>query len=106
MAEEPDLPVGRNLRVASPHSFAVICRHGMIFAVNEPEDTTPRETKSDVETVRACGNVAFTLGVALALLLFIANDGELPDQALTGTLILAVIGVGLRIEAAIRERGR
>lgn len=78
----------------------------MISAVNEPENITPRETKSDVELVRACGNVAFTLGVALALLLLIANDGELPDQALTGMLIFTVIGVGLRIEAAIRERGR
>ncbi|MET8382893.1 hypothetical protein ABZV14_07805 [Streptosporangium canum] len=74
--------------------------------MNESEDVTPRETKSDVETVRACGNVSFTLGVALALLLLIANDGELPDQALTGMLIFTVIGIGLRIEAAIRERGR
>lgn len=78
----------------------------MIFAVNEPEDITPHETKSDVETIRAGGNVAFTLGVALALLLLIVNDGKLPDQALTGMLIFAVIGIGLRIEAAIRERGR
>ncbi|MFI7043951.1 MULTISPECIES: hypothetical protein [Streptosporangium] len=77
----------------------------MIFAVNEPDDVTPHETKSDVETVRAYGNVAFTLGVALALLFLIANDGELPDQALTGTLIFTVVGIGLRIEAAIRERG-
>lgn len=78
----------------------------MIFAVNKPEDVTPGETKSDVEPVRACGNVAFTLGVALALLLLIANDGELPDQALMGMLIFTVLGIGLRIEAAIRERGR
>ncbi|MFF5210403.1 hypothetical protein [Streptosporangium sp. NPDC000396] len=78
----------------------------MIFAVNEPEDTTPRKAKNDVETVRGCGNAAFALGAALALLLLIANDGELPDQALTGTLIFTVLGVGLRIEAAIREHGR
>jgi hypothetical protein len=78
----------------------------MILAVNEPENTASRKTNHDAESVRAAGNVAFVLGVAQALLLLVANDGELPDQALTGMLILAVIGVGLRIEAAIRERGR
>ncbi|WP_157594668.1 hypothetical protein [Streptosporangium amethystogenes] len=74
--------------------------------MNEPENTTPRRTNDDAETVRAAGNVAFVLGVAQALLLLVANDGELPDQALTGMLILTVAGIGLRIEAAIRERGR
>ncbi|MFF0309149.1 hypothetical protein ACFYSC_17105 [Streptosporangium sp. NPDC004379] len=78
----------------------------MIFAVNEPEKVPPSEKKSDLETVRAYGNAAFALGAALALLPLIANDGELPDQALMGTLIFAVVGVGLRIEAAIREHGR
>ncbi|MEV3980860.1 hypothetical protein [Nonomuraea sp. NPDC049758] len=73
--------------------------------MNEPEDAATPETGAadDALTVRALGNAAFILAVVVTAFDLIFQQ-ELSTNALLGSLIFAVIGVGLRIEAAIRLR--
>ncbi|MFF0865224.1 hypothetical protein ACFYUV_25975 [Nonomuraea sp. NPDC003560] len=73
--------------------------------MNEPDDAATPETGAtgDALTVRALGNAAFILAAVVTAFDLIFQQ-ELSTNALLGTLIFAGIGVGLRIEAAIRLR--
>lgn len=61
------------------------------------------DAASDALTVRSLGNAAFILAAVVTAFGLILQH-ELSTNALLGTLIFAGIGVGLRIEAAIRLR--
>ncbi|MFI7105491.1 hypothetical protein ACIBK9_04215 [Nonomuraea sp. NPDC050227] len=66
-------------------------------------DAATPKNAADALTVRALGNAAFILAAVVTAFDLIFQQ-ELSTHALLGTLIFAGIGVGLRIEAAIRLR--
>ncbi|GAA3078418.1 hypothetical protein [Streptosporangium carneum] len=74
--------------------------------MSESDKTTASEigTVGDALTVRTLGNVALVLAVAVAVFALILYQ-EISTNALLGMLILTGVGVGLRIEAAVRLRG-
>ncbi|MGC5016235.1 hypothetical protein ACLQ2R_36185 [Streptosporangium sp. DT93] len=74
--------------------------------MNEPRDDARSAANDDADRVRGWGNVALMLGMVLVPFLFVANDFRVPPEALMATPAFAVVGVGLRIEAAIRENRR
>ncbi|MBB4698734.1 hypothetical protein [Sphaerisporangium siamense] len=63
------------------------------------------ESIRDARTVRSLGTLALVAGLTL-IVISLLGAREIPLPLLGGVLILAVVGVGLRIEAAIRLRGR
>lgn len=82
----------------------------MLSAVTEPEDPqlhrSPTNVPEDYEAVRNIGTVFLVAGVVLSFGILIF-DGRAPSWPwLVGLWITALIGVGLRVEAGIRERRR
>lgn len=76
----------------------------MLCRVNEPDDAaTPETATGDALTVKSLGNAALILAAVVIAFGFILQK-ELSTNAFLGSLIFAGIGVGLRIEAAIRLR--
>jgi hypothetical protein len=59
---------------------------------------------TDVEPVRALGSVALAVGGMLSVGALVLADGEPSWQVLVVFVMTAVIGLGLRLEAAIRRR--
>ncbi|WP_143043976.1 hypothetical protein [Nonomuraea jiangxiensis] len=66
-------------------------------------DTSQR---GDLEALRACGTVALLAGGMLSVAALVFSEGDPYWQVLGVFVMLAVIGLGLRLEAAIRERGQ
>lgn len=82
----------------------------MLAAVTEHEDPqafrSPAEVPEDFEAVRTIGTVCIVAGVAVAFGILVFDDRSPSWPWLVGLWIMALIGVGLRIEAGIRERRR
>ncbi|MBB5625224.1 hypothetical protein [Sphaerisporangium krabiense] len=68
-------------------------------------DLSDPEAIRDARTVRSLGTLTLVTGLAIVLISLLSTR-EIPLPLLGGVLILAVVGVGLRVEAAIRLRGR
>ncbi|MEU8377737.1 hypothetical protein [Streptosporangium sp. NPDC048865] len=73
--------------------------------MTEREDPVPRREKATdgTQPVDGWGNAVLTLSAAAPVLGFIIEK-ELTTNALLGSLILATVGIGLRIETAIKSR--
>ncbi|GGS79897.1 hypothetical protein GCM10010176_024110 [Nonomuraea spiralis] len=66
--------------------------------------TTPPTEADKIDTVRLCGTLILLLGLALCGgALFIA-EGEPPWQVLGVFMLVVLVGLTLRIEAAVRHR--
>ncbi|WP_157382915.1 hypothetical protein [Nonomuraea coxensis] len=78
--------------------------------MTEPEgpqpNRSPADAPKDYETVRNIGTVAMVAGVAISFGILIFDERSPSWPWLVGLWIMALIGVGLRIEAGIRERRR
>ncbi|WP_440065972.1 hypothetical protein [Streptosporangium sp. OZ121] len=73
--------------------------------MSEKEDPVARQGKTTEGTrpVDGWGNAALALSAAVPVLGFIIEE-ELTTNALLGALIFATVGIGLRIETAIKSR--
>ncbi|MEU8039071.1 hypothetical protein [Streptosporangium sp. NPDC049078] len=73
--------------------------------MSEQKDPAARQGKTTdgTQPVDGWGNAVLALSAAVPVLGFIIEE-ELTTNALLGTLIFATVGVGLRIEAAIKSR--
>lgn len=82
----------------------------MLCAVTEPEDPqlyrSPTNAPEGYETVRIIGTVSIVAGVAVSFGILIFDERSPSWPWLVGLWIMALIGVGLRVEAGIRERRR
>ncbi|GGO80253.1 hypothetical protein GCM10012289_66450 [Nonomuraea cavernae] len=82
----------------------------MLSAVTESEDPqpyrSPTNASEDYEAVRTIGTVAVVAGVAISFGILIFDERSPSWPWLVGLWIMALIGVGLRIEAGVRERRR
>ncbi|NRQ31115.1 hypothetical protein HII36_04600 [Nonomuraea sp. NN258] len=67
---------------------------------------SPADAPEDHDVVRNIGTVAIVVGVAVSFGILIFEERFPSWPWLVGLWIMALIGVGLRIEAAIRERRR
>ncbi|MFI7699074.1 hypothetical protein [Nonomuraea sp. NPDC049480] len=78
--------------------------------MTEPEDLQPHRSPTNVpedyEVVRNIGTVSMVAGVAISFGILIFDERSPSWPWLVGLWIMALIGVGLRIEAGIRERRR
>ncbi|WP_440087718.1 hypothetical protein [Streptosporangium sp. LJ11] len=74
--------------------------------MSEQEDPAARQGKTTdgTQPVDGWGNAILALSAAVPILGFIIEK-ELTANALLGALIFATVGIGLRIEAAIKSRG-
>ncbi|MEU4834317.1 hypothetical protein [Streptosporangium sp. NPDC023615] len=74
--------------------------------MSEPEDPAARQGKETggAQPVDGWGNAALVLSAAIPVFGFVIEE-ELTTNALLGALIFATVGIGLRIEAAIKSRG-
>lgn len=66
--------------------------------------TTPPTESDKVDTVRVCGSVVLVLGLALCGGALLFAEGEPPWQVLGVFTLVVLVGMVLRIEAAIRQR--
>lgn len=85
------------------------CRYGMLAIMTESEEPVLRSAtsrRSDLESVRTCGTVALLVGGMLSVAALVFSAGEPSWQVLGIFAMVAVIGLGMRLEAAIRERSR
>ncbi|MBN6058109.1 hypothetical protein JYK22_39675, partial [Nonomuraea sp. RK-328] len=76
----------------------------------ESEEPVLRAAKSErqrdaVESVRAWGTGTLLAGGMLSVAAFVFSGGEPSWQVLVFFAVVALTGLGLRLEAAIRERG-
>ncbi|MEV0145879.1 MULTISPECIES: hypothetical protein [unclassified Nonomuraea] len=83
----------------------------MLMIVTEPEEPVLRAGKTeqqrdDVASVRAWGTGALLAGGMLSVAAFVFSGGEPSWQVLVFFMTVALIGLGLRLESAIRERSR
>ncbi|MEV0593682.1 hypothetical protein [Nonomuraea cavernae] len=60
--------------------------------------------RQNVAAVRACGTIALIVGGALSVMALVFSRGEPPFQIVSVSIAAAVIGLGMRLEAALRER--
>ncbi|GAA2305185.1 hypothetical protein GCM10010149_63700 [Nonomuraea roseoviolacea subsp. roseoviolacea] len=80
----------------------------MLVIMTEPEEPVLRSGKSErqragVESVRAWGTATILAGGMLSVAAFVFSGGEPSWQVLMFFVAVALIGLGLRLEAAIRE---
>jgi len=82
----------------------------MLSAVTEPEDPqidrSLTDDPEDHEVVRNVGTVFMVAGAAISFGILIFDDRFPSWPWLIGLWIMVLTGVGLRLEAAIRERRR
>lgn len=71
--------------------------------MTEPED--PR-VPEDFEAVRTIGTTAVVAGVVFSFGILIFDGGSPSWPWLVGLWVMALVGVGLRVEAGVRERRR
>ncbi|WP_329426312.1 hypothetical protein OG339_39440 [Streptosporangium sp. NBC_01495] len=73
--------------------------------MSDQEDPAARQEKTTdgTQPVDGWGNANLVLSAAVPILGFIIEE-ELTTNALLGALIFATVGIGLRIEAAIKSR--
>ncbi|MEU4226028.1 hypothetical protein AB0F17_17165 [Nonomuraea sp. NPDC026600] len=78
--------------------------------MTEPEDPVvparPSEVPDDVETLRICGAIGLVVGGALCVGALLVDGGRPPWQVLAVFVLVVLVGLGLRLEAALRERSR
>ncbi|RCG31697.1 hypothetical protein DQ384_09115 [Sphaerisporangium album] len=102
---DPDISASDDVEVpdAGP---AVEPRNGKVpGALRGADEGAHAGTVSDARLVRSWGTLAL-LTAPLVLLIALLFTRELPLSLIGVVLILAMVGVGLRIEAAIRLRDR
>ncbi|GAA3471933.1 hypothetical protein GCM10018965_064860 [Nonomuraea roseola] len=87
------------------YPFAGLTHQWEAQRMSEQEDPAARQGKATDgnQPVDGWGNAALALSAAVPILGFIIEE-ELTTNALLGALIFATVGIGLRIEAAIKSR--
>lgn len=82
----------------------------MLWAVNEPGKPVrridPPYDPNGVERTHAYGAVLLGLGLALCVGALIVEQGHPPWQVLGVFALVAISGLGMRIEAAIQRRSQ
>lgn len=66
--------------------------------------TTPPTESDKIDTLRVCGTVVLVLGLALCVGALFFAEGEPPWQVLAVFTLVVLVGLTLRIEAAVRHR--
>ncbi|MGW0803146.1 hypothetical protein [Nonomuraea sp. NPDC002799] len=77
--------------------------------MTEPHDSEQADTPHDVGSVqvlRTIGTIAIGLGAALSVLTISVSWQDVPREWLALYLVVVLAGVGIRIEAAIRDHAR
>jgi hypothetical protein len=67
------------------------------------EEPVPETVPDDVETVRILGSIGIIVGGLLCVAALVLEEGDPPWQVLTVFLFVTVVGLGLRLEAALRR---
>ncbi|MBT2226832.1 hypothetical protein [Nonomuraea sp. NEAU-A123] len=78
--------------------------------MTEPEDPVlsgpPSEVPDDVEILRTCGAIGLVVGGVLCVGALLIDGGRPSWQVLAVFMLVVLVGLGLRLEAALRERSR
>ncbi len=75
----------------------------MLSAMTKP-DEVPQTRNSQVENLRNMGTAAIALGLLISVALPFTFGLAMPVWLMSAIALLVLVGVGLRIEAAIRDR--
>ncbi|MFD1934292.1 hypothetical protein ACFSKW_22745 [Nonomuraea mangrovi] len=67
-------------------------------------DEVPQTRNSQVENLRNMGTAAIALGLLISVALPFTFGLAMPVWLMSAIALLVLVGVGLRIEAAIRDR--
>jgi hypothetical protein len=80
----------------------------MLSAVTEDKasENEAKNYRDDIAAIRDIGGLIAIAGMAVAVIMLVAYDGTPPPLVIATALVATVGGVGMRIEAAIREHRR